>query len=651
MKLSIRLKLLFISIMLLLSIKHLCAQISNWTWVNGDSTINSKGVYGIKGISSPANKPPAREAAVSWTDKSGNLWLFGGRALDSLSNRYFFNDLWKFNVTSKQWTWINGDSSVPHAGVYGIRNVASPANKPGARSECIGWTDTVGNLWLFGGLGYSLNGNGHFNDLWKFNTITNQWTWVKGDSIINTTAKYGVKGVSSVSNNPSARLNTISWTDASGNFWMFGGSGYVANGYGYLNDLWKFSPLTNEWTWINGDTIKDVASTYGMQATFSAANKPGARFSSVTWKDASGNLWLFGGFGSVKANVYEAFNDLWKYNISTNEWAWVKGDSIPDIKGIYGTQNIPAIANKPGARLESISWSDASGNLWMFGGAGYSTNGFGTLNDLWMYNPPTNEWTWMKGNTTKNSKGIYDTMDVASSAAMPGSRDLCVKWVDMAGNFWMFGGTGYDATSPGQLNDLWKITPAIILSTQLFSFTAKLQEGKIKLDWLVENEQNLSLYTIEKSTDGKKFFIVGSKKPVNAKLYSYIDSSITESPTVNNQNSITAYPYLYYRLKLLDKDGRFSYSNIVSVKLPSKNSFTIFPNPATKNFQLQFNVPLNGKVTVQIIGLNGTTILQKSYEANNSTIFMFDKILPAGLYNVKVISNESQFVKRIIIAN
>jgi len=60
---------------------------NTWTWVSGSNTIPANGVisgvYGTQGIPAPANVPGARYGAVSWADKNGNLWLFGGDGFDS----------------------------------------------------------------------------------------------------------------------------------------------------------------------------------------------------------------------------------------------------------------------------------------------------------------------------------------------------------------------------------------------------------------------------------------------------------------------------------------------------------------------------------------------------------------------------------------
>lgn len=60
----------------------------------------------------------------------------------------------------------------------------------------------------------------------------------------------------------------------------------------------------------------------------------------------------------------------------------------PNARGTYGTQGTPASGNVPGARYTTSTWTDSSGNLWLFGGAGYSAAGTPVdLNDLWIFTP------------------------------------------------------------------------------------------------------------------------------------------------------------------------------------------------------------------------------------------------------------------------
>ena len=57
--------------------------------------------------------------------------------------------------------------------------------------------------------------------------------------------------------------------------------------------------------------------------------------------------------------------------------------------GAYGTEGVPAATNVPGGRYYAASWTDSSGNFWLFGGEGHDSTAAqqGALNDLWQYPP------------------------------------------------------------------------------------------------------------------------------------------------------------------------------------------------------------------------------------------------------------------------
>ena len=150
-----------------------------------------------------------------------------------------------------------------------------------------------------------------------------------------------------------------------------------------MNDLWKYDPAINEWTWINGGNTIENNGVYGTQGIAAVNNKPGARDAGVSWKDKSGNLWLFGGIGFSESGPYGYVNDLWKYDLSLKQWTWVNGDKTAGSYGVYGTQGTPSVNNKPGARAAAVSWTDKVGNFWLLGGDGFAASGsLNELNDL-----------------------------------------------------------------------------------------------------------------------------------------------------------------------------------------------------------------------------------------------------------------------------
>jgi hypothetical protein len=439
------------------SITAVTSAAGDWTWMSGSSSANALGIYGTSGVAAASNVPAAREGAMSWTDGSGNLWLFGGQNSSNLP----FNDLWRYNPTSGLWTWVSGSNAPGPSGVYGTQGIAAAGNVPAPRYGGVAWTDSSGNLWMFGGA--SNTPNGFYNDLWMFNPQTSFWTWVSGSSTADYSGSYGVQGVPSASNVPGARNDPVNWIDGSGNLWLFGGGGYGSNGFGGLNDLWKFNTSTRQWTWVSGSSTVNQTGVYGTQGTASAGNVPGARGWSSSWIDSSNNLWLFGGWASYGTDPF--LNDLWEFNIASSQWTWVSGSSAGNAVGVYGTQGVPAASNVPGSRMQAATWVDATGNLWLFGGDVYvpptPTNSESALpNDLWKFSPTNGEWTWMSGTSAFRGVPVYGTQGSPAAANIPGGRQLAVPWVDSSGDLWLFGGSGITgASTGGELNDLWRFQP------------------------------------------------------------------------------------------------------------------------------------------------------------------------------------------------
>ena len=363
-----------------------------------------------------------------------------------------------------QWTWMGGSSSPNQTGTYGTKGTAAPGNVPGGRYDAVSWTDsTNGNLWLFGGRGYPASVGisiGVLNDLWKYNIASGQWTWVSGADTNDQQGVYGAKGTAAASNVPGARERAVSWIDAAGNLWLFGGYGRASNGvYGELNDFWKFTVSSGQWTWVSGSNLAsnlDVAPVYGTKGVAVAANVPGGRSGAASRADSSGNLWLFGGYGWDSANGLGPLNDLWKFNIASNQWTWVSGADITRQSGSYGTKGTASASNVPGARQSAMGWFDATnGNLWVFAGNGYDSSGStstNNLNDLWKFNIASGEWTWVSGANVGGQAGTYGTLGVVSASNVPGSRKSCTGQIDASGNLWLFGGS----VPYGVVNDLWK---------------------------------------------------------------------------------------------------------------------------------------------------------------------------------------------------
>lgn len=354
------------------------------------------------------------------------------------------------NAQSVTWAFLKGFKDTTGTAVYGTMGVADPANKPGARHSSATWQ--IGSkLYLYGGGGVTGN-TSYFNDLWEYDTDTGNWRWIKGNSLTNQAAAYGTLGEPAEGNSPGGRGNSVTWVSG-GKLYLFGGQIYTSGNTQRLNDLWVFDPATGYWCWIKGSSSLNQNAFYGTIGVAATANTPGSRHSSVSW-ESGGKLYLFGGLNN-NASTGEAYNlnDLWVFDPATGNWCWIKGSTLANQTGTYGTLGVAAAANTPGGRYSSVSWESA-GKLYLFGGY----NGSGYFNDLWEYEVASGHWRWIKGSNSTNEVGTYGTRGTAVADNKPGARYRSASW-ESGGKFYLFGGNGYGTSSSGKLNDLWEYNP------------------------------------------------------------------------------------------------------------------------------------------------------------------------------------------------
>jgi hypothetical protein len=175
------------------------------------------------------------------------------------------------------------------------------------------------------------------------------------------------------------------------------------------------------------------------------------------------------------------------------------------------------------------------------------------------------------------------------------------------------------------------------LPLDLLSFTGHLQNNNtVLLNWKTENEINTSHFVVERSTDGNRFSSIGN---VSANGRNNIPGSFNYSLTDDNAANQSSQK-LYYRLKMVDIDGTFKYSNTVAVSLPlTTGKLGISPNPVINELKVTLTSPADGKVqwkmmdNVGRVMMKGTEHVSKG-AGNNFTIDM--NRLPAGTYFLSV---------------
>jgi len=256
----------------------------------------------------------------------------------------------------------------------------------------------------------------------------------------------------------------FTWTDYDGNLWLYGGGG-VNNNWMYavtpLTELWKYNIQTNEWTWMWGDSTEylDYPVLGAFQTPDPLSSPGGLTESQVAWVDNDGNLWMYGG----QFNLGGLCNTIWKFDIGSNQWAWMAGnDSIyPSvnygIKGQYGPNT------NPGGRRVYTYLKDQNGLIWIFCGnsaPNYNYLGF-SYDDVWVFNPDSLEWKWVDGPDSTDFVGNAGANCDTSSDFIPGSRmENSMYWTDDCNNLWMYGGmkddyASYPYITPEPYEDFW----------------------------------------------------------------------------------------------------------------------------------------------------------------------------------------------------
>lgn len=399
--------------------------------------------------------------------------------------------------------------------------------------------------------------------------------------------------------------------------------------------------LDNGWRFHLGDVASPAIVGHGMSYANAKAGR--AWGAAAFWKDPDGIFWLYGGRSNTAS---DGSNDLWKYNVTTNEWTYMKGHSPYNSYSMYVTKGMELTNIQPKPRTGGSSWVDAMGSLWIFGG--YACCDSAWLNDVWKYNRSTNNWTWIKGDSTLNSKAVYGVKGIPSPNNTPRSRASSVSWIDSTGNFWLFGGRG-GYSSPiryAAKSDLWQFTPGITASNalpvQLLTFIANKKDKAVELQWTTENEINFDSYYVERCYDSRNFEAIGNLKAKNStakQSYNYIDPS----PLFNNS--------IYYRLKMTSKDGSFTYSFVIVIKNSSDNKFTIYPNPASTDFQIEVDKSVKGRIDVEIADIVGKVVIKKVYDSDGSALRVSTNKLTAGIYTVKLTYKKDQFFQKLLITN
>ena len=166
-----------------------------------------------------------------------------------------------------------------------------------------------------------------------------------------------------------------------------------------------------------------------------------------------------------------------------------------------------------------------------------------------------------------------------------------------------------------------------VLPVELITFTARATTNSITLNWQTASEENNAGFEIERSADGKNFTSIAFERGIGT-------IAAEQNYAFEDKNVRTGQLY-YYRLKQIDFDGAFEYSDIVQAQIEGKTiKTTFFPNPSNGSTRLELSAIDQGEVTINIYDASGKEILNTAYpiEKGENNIPLDLVGFPKGLY-------------------
>jgi ELWxxDGT repeat protein len=206
--------------------------------------------------------------------------------------------------------------------------------------------------------------------------------------------------------------------------------------------------------------------------------------------------------------------------------------------------------------------------------------------------------------------------------------------------------TNGDNTGTVINTDLYVLTSrATVLPVTLLQFSASKAADAIHLQWLTQAQDNMDYYQVERSIDGANFTSIGR---VNA-ISSYAAS---QAYSLDDKEALTLnQPILYYRLRLVENNGSYKYSNIVKIDLNNAAfSVTLSPNPVSNTAYVTVNGARKGKLQIDVIDLSGRVIRQLNKAVDNRVIQIPVDVsgLAPGSYLLRIINENNTKVQPFI---
>ncbi len=180
------------------------------------------------------------------------------------------------------------------------------------------------------------------------------------------------------------------------------------------------------------------------------------------------------------------------------------------------------------------------------------------------------------------------------------------------------------------------------LPVELLEFTGEHLSGKgNQLNWTTVSEENTSHFEVERSIDSREFEMIGSKIDAAGNSTEKLDYAYLDE---NPKSGIN-----YYRLKMIDLDGSYEYSQIININNNDLLDITFAPNPTKGEVIISFNQNINDNIQIELFNLSGKLIKERSLRLNNENQILFNMDeLAKGTYFVRITANNNSYGEKMI---
>lgn len=196
-------------------------------------------------------------------------------------------------------------------------------------------------------------------------------------------------------------------------------------------------------------------------------------------------------------------------------------------------------------------------------------------------------------------------------------------------------------TNPGTITN-WNGGAAF--PVEWLDFTAEQTGADAVLDWTTASEINNNEFQIERSVDGQTFQLIGTREgkgnTTGISQYNYVDRGA----------GALGFRSLYYRLRQVDYDGSFEYSNTVELGITTDRSLSIvgYPNPFNNELTVRFSSIVKQDLQIEVISALGQSVYAKTTKDVEGDLKLDVSNWAEGVYYLSIVGGTNREVYKIL---